>query len=102
MAGSDVLLEALEAEALLADKSYDADEGVIQRLQAAGKKPVIPPKRNRRELREYDQELYKARHLIENFFARLNQYRALATRYDQLAESFLGAIYLAATVVWLN
>ncbi|MEM6518727.1 MAG: transposase, partial [Cyanobacteria bacterium P01_D01_bin.71] len=41
-------------------------------------------------------------HLIENFFARLKQYRAIATRYDKLAESFLGAIYLAATLVWLN
>lgn len=102
LAGSDVLLEDLEAETLLADKGYDADERVIQRLQAAGKKPVIPPKRNRREPREYDRELYKARHLVENFFARLKQYRAIATRYDKLAESFLGAIYLAATVVWLN
>ena len=92
----------MEAEALLADKGYDADERVIQRLEAAGIKPIIPPKRNRRELREYDRELYKARHLIENFFARLKQYRALATRYDKLAESFLGAIYLAATVIWLN
>ena len=102
LAGSDVLLAELEAEALLADKGYDADERVIQRLEQAGKQPVIPPKRNRREPREYDRELYTARHLIENFFARLKQYRAIATRYDKLADSFLGAIYLAATVVWLN
>ena len=102
LAGADVLLAELEAEALLADKGYDADEGVMQRLQQAGKAPVIPPKRNRREPREYDQDLYKARHLIENFFAKLKQYRAIATRYDKLAESFLGAIYLAATVIWMN
>jgi transposase len=38
----------------------------------------------------------------ENFFAQLKQYRAIATRYDKLAESFLGGIYLAATVIWLN
>ena len=100
--GADVLLEDLEAAALLADKGYDADERVIQRLERAGKEAVIPPKRNRREPREYDCERYKARHLIENFFARLKQYRAIATRYDKLAESFLGAIYLAATVIWLN
>jgi transposase len=43
-----------------------------------------------------------ARHLIENFFAKLKQYRALATRYDKLKVNFLGAIYLAATVIWLN
>jgi transposase len=63
---------------------------------------VIPSKRNRTNPREYDTDLYKARHLIENFFAKLKQYRAIATRYDKLKVNFLGAIYLAATVVWLN
>ena len=63
---------------------------------------MIPPKRNRISPREYDKHLYKARHLIENFFAQLKQYRAIATRYDKLAQNFLGAIYLAATVIWLN
>lgn len=52
--------------------------------------------------RGYDRHLYKARHLIENFFARLKQYRAINTRYDKTAISFLGAIYLAATLIWLN
>ncbi|MGD1858659.1 MAG: IS5 family transposase [Leptolyngbyaceae cyanobacterium] len=97
--GSDVLLEELEAKRLLANKGDDADERVIQRLEQVDKKPVIPPKRNRCEPRKYDSELYKAQHLIENFFARLKQSWAIATRYDMLAESFLGAIYLAATVV---
>jgi transposase len=60
------------------------------------------PKRNRQIVREYDKELYKARHLIENFFAKLKQYRAIATRYDERAVNFLGAIYLAASVIWLN
>ncbi|WP_146242350.1 transposase, partial [Acaryochloris thomasi] len=46
--------------------------------------------------------LYKARHLIENFFAKIKQYRAIATRYDKRAVNFLGAIYLAASVIWLN
>lgn len=63
---------------------------------------MIPPKRNRTHPREYDKHLYKARHLIENFFAKLKQYRAIATRYDKLAQNFQGAIYLAATVIWLN
>ncbi|MCC8417761.1 MAG: transposase, partial [Rickettsia endosymbiont of Bryobia graminum] len=41
-------------------------------------------------------------HLIENFFAKLKQYRAIATRYDKTSQNFLGAIYMAATVIWLN
>ncbi|MGF1523490.1 MAG: transposase, partial [Leptolyngbyaceae cyanobacterium] len=43
-----------------------------------------------------------ARHLIENFFAKLKQYRAIATRYDKTARNFLSAVYLAAVVIWLN
>ena len=50
---------------LLADKAYDADERVIDLLQAAGKTAVIPPKANRKVHRDYDRETYKARHLIE-------------------------------------
>jgi len=50
----------------------------------------------------YDEHLYKARHLIENFFARLKQYCAIATRYDKTARNFLVAIHLAASVIWLN
>jgi transposase len=63
---------------------------------------VIPPKANRRNARLYDRDLYKARHLIENFFAKLKQYRAIATRYDKRATHFLGAVHLAASVIWLN
>jgi transposase len=100
--GADRLLPDVVADIVLADKAYDADERVLQRLEAQGKTAVIPPKRNRKQQRYYDKELYKARHLIENFFAKLKQYRAIATRYDKRAVNFLGAIYLAASVIWLN
>ena len=71
-------------------------------LENAAIEPVIPPKSNRIGQRSYDKELYKIRHLIENFFAKLKQYRAIATRYDKRAATFLGAIHLAATITWLN
>jgi transposase len=71
-------------------------------LKNAGIRVVIPPKSNRKEPREYDQEMYKARHLIENFFAKLKQYRAIATRYDKRASTFLGGIHLVAAIIWLN
>lgn len=87
---------------MIADKGYDADKRVIEVLEKAGKTIVIPPKSNRKVKREYDKELYKARHLIENFFCRLKQYRAIATRYDKTARNFLAAVHLAATIVWLN
>lgn len=100
--GADQLLPSVVADTVLGDKGYDADARVLERLQAQGKTAVIPPRCNRKHRREYDRELYKARHLIENFFAKLKQYRAIATRYDKRARNFLGAIYLAAAVVWLN
>jgi transposase len=100
--GSDLLLPKLTAPTILADKGYDADTRVIEPLMAQGKTVVIPSKRNRIAAREYDKDLYTARHLIENFFAKLKQYRGIATRYDKRAVNFLGAIYLAAAVIWLN
>lgn len=100
--GADVLLDGLEAKALIADKAYDADDRVIARLEAKEIEPVIPPKSNRKEPRDYDKDLYKARHLIENFFEKLKQFRAIATRYDKTAAAFLSAIHLAAATLWLN
>lgn len=97
-----MLLPALEAPTLLADQGYDADDRVLVPLLQAGKPIVIPPKKNRKEQRTYDKELHKARHLIENFFCRLKPYRAIATRYDKTARNFLAAVYLAASIIWLN
>ena len=100
--GADALLPGLEVEALLADKAYDADERVIQPLRDAGIEPVIPSKVHRKQPRSYDKDLYKARSLIEIFFCKLKQFRAIATRYDKTARNFLAAVHLAAAVIWLN
>jgi transposase len=99
--GADVLLPQIEANIVLADKGFDADERVLIPLQKAGKTAVIPPKANRKVQRDYDKELYKARHLIENFFAKLKLFRAIATRYDKTARNFLAAVHFAATLIWL-
>jgi transposase len=100
--GADALLPNMQADTLLADKAFDADQRLILPLRAAGKSAVIPPKRNRICQRTYDKEIYKARHLIENFYCRLKQFRAIATRYDKTARNFLAAIHLAAVTIWLN
>jgi len=100
--GADALLPLMKADMLLADKAFDADERVIKPLIAAAKTPVIPPKSNRKAPRAFDKEVYKARHLIENFYCKLKQFRAIATRYDKTARNFLAAIHLAAAIIWLN
>ena len=102
LVGADHLLPQVQADTVLGDKGYDADERVIQPLQAAGKTAVIPPRKGRKAPRDYDRALYNARHLIENFFAKLKQFRAIATRYDKTARNFLAAIHLAASLIWLN
>jgi transposase len=103
LAGADALLPQMTADLLIADKAFDADLRVLQPLAAAGKSAVIPPRQHRRPApRDFDPELYKARHLIENFFGKLKQFRAIATRYDKTARNFLAAIHLAAAIIWLN
>ncbi len=99
--GADALLKDSPAQAVIADKAYDAHARLIKPLQDKGKTVVIPSRVTNKQPREHDRDLYKARHLIENFFARLKQYRAIATRYDKTACNFLGAVYLAAAMVWL-
>ena len=102
LAGADALLPELEAETLIADKAFDADQRVLEPLAEAGKTAVIPPRKTRTTPRAFDTDLYKARHLIENFFAKLKQFRAIATRYDKTARCFLAGIHLAAILIWLN
>jgi transposase len=87
---------------LLADTAYDAPERVRGLRETAGRQIVIPPKTNRKLQREYDTALSKARHLLENVFATLKPFRGMATRDATRARIFLGAVYLAATVIWLN
>lgn len=96
------MLSHTAAQGVIADRAYDAYQRLVEPLQQAGKQVVIASHPNRKVQRDHDPDLYKARHLIENFFARLKQYRAIETRYDKTASNFLAAIYLAAVVVWRN
>ena len=102
LAGADALLPQMASNVLIADKAYDADARVRKPLASAGKSTVIPPKQNRTTPCQFDKVLYQARHLIENFFCKLKQFRAIATRYDKTARNFLAAIHLAAAIIWLN
>ena len=102
MQGFDGLAETIQADVLIADKGYDADKRVQAVLAQAGKTAVIPPRRNRKSPASYDKELYKKRHLIENFLSRLKDFRAIATRYEKTAQNFLAGVYLAAAIIWLN
>lgn len=95
------MLDAVEPKAFLADKAYDAD-ALIGTLEQRGIAPVIPSKANRIEPRDTDFALYRERNLVERFFNKLKHFRAIATRYDKLANTFLAAVQLVCVIVWLN
>lgn len=94
------LIKGVEFEGFIADKAFDAN-WIIAELNQRGAKIVISQRPQRLAPLDIDREVYKWRHLIENFFAKLKQFRAIATRYDKTARNFLGAIHLAAACVWL-
>lgn len=93
-------IKDLPAQAVIADKGYDADH-FIAKIEAAGAQAVIPPRSNRIAQRDFDRHLYRERNLIERFFARIKHFRRIATRYDKLASSFLSFVHLACAFIWL-
>jgi transposase len=96
-----LLKRADRMQYLIADKGYDADR-LRSSLRQAGTTPVIPGRRNRRRSIRHDQQRYRDRHLIENAFCRLKDFRRVATRYDKLATNFLSGVALVtAATFWL-
>jgi len=100
--GAKALLNTLpKAQVLLADKGYDAD-WYRDALHTIGIVPCIPTRKNRKIQIEYDKTLYKQRHKIENAFAKIKDWRAVALRYYRHAHTFLSVITIAAIITfWL-
>lgn len=95
------LIDGIAAEHLLADKGYDSD-AIVAAALARGINPVIPPRSNRKAPRDYDKALYKLRHLVENAFRYLKEWRAVATRYAKTTTSYLAACQIRALALWLK
>jgi transposase len=97
------MIDALPAaKNLIGDRGYDCD-GYRAALEEKGITPCIPPRKNRSIPHAYDAVLYRERRHIENMFSKLKDWRRIATRYDRCADIFMGAITLAATVIfWIN
>jgi transposase len=95
------LIKDVDFKALLADKAFDAD-WLRAELSERGALAVIPAKSNRKHHISHDREMYKWRHLVENFFCNLKQFRRIATRYDKTDESFTAMINLAGAILALR
>ena len=96
--GVQPLIEGVVFGALLGDKAFDID-WLRAELEGRGAAAVIPPKANRKAAISFDREMYRWRHLIENTFAKLKEFRAVATRYDKTDSSYAAIIQLAAAII---
>ena len=92
------LIENTDFQALLADKTFDAD-WLLKELNDRGVKAVIPPKANRKVQRVFDRCMYKWRHLIENYFCKLKEFKRIAMRSDKTDSCFAAIIYLCARII---
>jgi transposase len=95
------LIEGLPIEVVIGDKGYDSDR-LVGLIRGKGAKAVIPPRSNRNERREYDEEQYKDRNLGERFWQKVKQFRRVATRYEKTARNFLAFVHLASIMVLLR
>ncbi len=100
-AANELIIQLPAADAVIADKGYDS-EAIREQIEKKGAKAVIPRKSNSViGNADMDWALYRYRHLVENAFARLKQYRALATRYDKLKRNYESMVAMACGLLWL-
>ncbi len=95
------LIAGLSAEHLIADKGYDSD-AIEAQAKSQGMQVQIPSRKNRKAPRCYDEHLYKQRHLVENAFMHLKQWRGVATRYAKNLSSFVAAVQIGCMTLWLK
>jgi transposase len=99
--GVAALIDDVPVAALIGDKAFDSNS-LRHKLDERGVLAVIPPKNNRKEVISCDFAMYGWRHLVENFFCSLKQFRRIATRYDKTDTSYAAMIYLAAITLALR
>lgn len=95
------MIEGLDFERAIADRSYDADP-FLQRIGEQEAEAVIPPRKNRKEPRNYDLHLYKERHLVECFINKIKHYRRIFSRFDKLDRSYMGFLSFVGALIWLR
>lgn len=95
------IINDLSAENFIADKAYHSEE-IRRELESSRVNAIIPKKSNSKDKDNpgFDKYIYKLRHLVENFFARIKEYRAIATRYDKLIRNYASTVFLAAAFIW--
>ncbi|WP_372342202.1 IS5 family transposase [Geothrix sp. PMB-07] len=95
------LLMGREAGAVLGDRAYDG-KSCRDQIASIGAEAVVPPHPCRKDPAAFDKHFYKARHAVENLFAKLKQYRSLATRYDKTMRNYSAMVAIACVLTWLR
>ena len=98
---ADMLGTLEHGDILLADRAYDSDAR-REKMQKRGVFANIRPMPNRTRVQVFSSYLYKQRNLVERFFCRLKQFRAVATRYDRRSDNFPTSVQLASLRIWLR
>jgi len=101
LTAAPAMLQGIHGRTILADKAYDSD-ALRDELDRLGLHACIPPKSNRIAPASFHRGFYKRRHTVENFFQRIKELRAIATRYEKLASRYLDLVKLAAICDWLH
>lgn len=95
------LLKEQRNTSVLADKGYDSQE-FIDTLEKQGCSAVIPSRKNAKNPRNIDKELYKERFLVEAFFSKLKHFRRVFARFDKTTAAFSGFLHLAGALIWMR
>ena len=95
------MIDGISAGWLSADKGYDSNE-IVEKAISQNINVVIPPKKNRKNQRDYDKYLYSLRHLVENTFLHLKRWRGIATRYAKNTSSFIASVQIRCISLWLD
>ena len=98
---ADALIDGCNSEFVIGDKGYDS-ETFRQKIADQGAEPVIPPRKNKQVLEDYDHHLYKERHLVECCISKLKHYRRIFSRFEKLASRYVGFIQFVCALVWMN
>jgi transposase len=98
---ADSLVQELENTMLLADKGYDSN-ALVEQLEGQKCIAVIPPKKNRKYKRDYDEHVYKERNLIECFFGKIKHFRRVFSRFDKTATAFMSFLQFVGALIWLR
>ena len=94
-------MAGLVSDHVIPDRAYDADALIAYVIEQGGE-PLIPPRKSRKEPREYDDWLYRERHLVECLINQIKHDRHLFSRFDKLATRFLGFLGSVGALIWLR